>query len=88
MYYIFSKKKPNNFVFPNISQIFSLFVWYSLVFLVLITKIPNFGMKIEYCKKKSNFFLDFFTENVVHLGIFGISGIPKISVIPFNTIEY
>ena len=27
-------------------------------------------------------------ENVVHLGIFGISGIPKISVIPFNTIEY
>ena len=29
-----------------------------------------------------------YTENVVHLGIFGISGIPKLSVLLFNTIEY
>ena len=37
---------------------------------------------IEYWKKIKN------SENVVHLGIFGILGILKLSVIPFNTIEY
>ena len=52
----FQQKKPNNFVFPKISEIFSVFVWYSLVFSVLITKIPNFGMKTEYWKKNQKFF--------------------------------
>ena len=37
---------------------------------------------IEYWKKIKN------SENVVHLGIFGILGILKLSVIPFNTNEY
>ena len=58
----FSAKKTNNFVLPKISGIFSVFVWYFLVFLVLITKIPNFGMKIEYWKKKSNFFGFFYRK--------------------------
>ena len=94
MYYVFSKRVQKISFSKNVQKffwifsVFSVFVPYSLVFLGLIPKILKFGMKIKDYKKKSEFFLEFFTEHVVHLGIFSISGIPKISVVPFNTIEY
>ena len=49
----FQQKIQKNFVFPKISKMFSVvlvFVWYSLVFLVLVL-VPNFGLKIKYWKK-------------------------------------
>ena len=47
----FQQKKPKKFVFPKMSKnfsVFSVFGWYNLV---LIPKVPNFGMKLEYWKK-------------------------------------
>ena len=80
MYYIFSKRVQKILFIQKLSKtvsLFSVFVRYSSVFWYQYQK-----LSIE--KKFKSFFRIF----LVHLGVFVISGISKISVIPFNTIAY
>ena len=83
MYYIFSKRNQTILFFQKFLKFFRYLFWYSLVFSILITKIPNFGMKIEHWKKK--FFFWFFYRKCSTFRYFRYFGNTEIIS---NTVQY
>ena len=72
-------------------DIFSIFRYFPVGFGVQYRKSLILKKKIRKKKIKKNFFekiFSIFTEFWYFFGIFGISGLLKIWVIPFNSIEY